>query len=140
MAIRNMRDYLILTNNPLVPACMEGHGDFTIRLYPDRSYRDILVLARDMVYEGHTLYTHPLAGSVKPNETPYKSLIVSKAVHGFDMDQSTLIANAIGVVDKFPEVHKDFPEQVLKDFQLIDYSLLAGAIDFDAVAGLSNKK
>ncbi len=140
MAIRNMRDYLILTNNPLVPACMEGHGTYTIRLYPEKSYRDILVMARDLVYEGHTLYTHPLAGSVKPNETPYKSVVVSVAAHGFDMEQSELIANAIGVVDKFPPVSKELSEEVHKDFQLIDYSLLAGALDFDALAGLSNKK
>ena len=31
-------------------------------------------------------------------------------------------------------------KRVLEDFQLIDYTLLCGAIGFDAVAGLSNKK
>ena len=78
----NPRDYLILTNNPLVHRCMEGQGLYTIRLEEDKSFREILVEARDMVYAGHTLYTHPLAGSVKPNETPYKSLIVSMVPTG----------------------------------------------------------
>ena len=132
------RDFLILTNNPLVPACMEGHGDFTIRYMPGKSYRDVLVMARDMVYEGHTLYTHPLSGSVKPNETPYKSVIVSVAPHSFDAQQAEIIANAIAVFDKFPACPRDLSEQVHKDFQLVDYSLLAGAIDFDVKAGLSN--
>lgn len=133
------RDYLILTNNPLVPACMEGKGKFTIRFLPEKSFREVLVLARDMVYAGHTLYTHPLAGSVKPNETPYKSLIVSVEPHGFDEEHAQLVSNAIAVFDKFTPIGWELEERILKDFQLIDYSLLAGAINFDALAGLSNK-
>ena len=44
------RDHLILTNNPLVPRCMEGKGEFTIRFLPELSFRQVLVLDRDMVY------------------------------------------------------------------------------------------
>ena len=135
-----MREYLILSNNPLVPACMEGQGTFTIRLYPEKSLRDILVLVRDLVYEGHSLYTHPLSGSVKPNETPYKSVVVSLKKHSFDAEQSLLISNAIAAADKFPPVRRELSRQVLEDFQLIDYCLLAGAIGFDAEAGLRNRR
>ncbi len=135
--INNPRDFLILTNNPLVLQCMEGRGLFTIRFQPELSFREILVEARDMVYAGHILYTHPLAGSVKPNETPYKSLIVSLSPHGFDAQHGELMANAVAVFDKFKPLDRDLPEHVLKDFQLIDYTLLAGAIGFDAQAGLS---
>ena len=131
------RDFLILTNNPLVSSCMGGRGPYTIRFQPERSFREILVEARDMVYAGHILYTHPLAGSVKPNETPYKSVIVSLAPHGFDAQHGEMIANAIAVFDKFKPLERQHPESVLRDFQLIDYTLLAGAIGFDAQAGLS---
>ena len=81
--------------------------------------------------------SHPLAGSVKPNETPYKSLIVSMAVHGFDPQHGEMIANAIAVFDKFKPLQRSLSPSVLEDFQLIDYTLLAGAIGFDAQAGLS---
>ena len=138
--IGNPRDYLILTNNPLVPACMEGKGLYTIDFRPELSYREILTLVRDKVYLGHTLYTHPLAGSVKPNETPYKSVIVSMVPHGFDQQFAEIMSNAIGVCDKFVPCTRQYTQQVLEDFQLIDYTLLCGAIGFDAVAGLSNKK
>ena len=133
----NPRDYLILTNNPLVRQCMEGRGHYTIRFEPERSFREILVEARDLVYAGRTLYTHPLAGSVKPNETPYKSLIVSMEPHGFYEQPAELMANAIAVFDKFKPIVRELPERVLRDFQLIDYTLLCGAIGFDAAAGLS---
>lgn len=133
----NPRDYLILTNNPLVHECLEGRGYYTIRFEPERSFREILVEARDLVYAGHELYTHPLAGSVKPNETPYKSVIVSVEPHGFDAQHAELMANAIAVFDKFKPIVRELPERVLRDFQLIDYTLLCGAIGFDAAAGLS---
>lgn len=136
-SIDNPRDFLILTNNPLAAFCLEGRGPYTIRLEPDRSFREILVEARDLVYAGHILYTHPLAGSVKPNETPYKSLVVSLSPHGFDPQHGELIANAIAVFDKFKVLDRVYSESVLRDFQLIDYSLLAGAIGLDARAGLS---
>ena len=137
--IGNPRDYLILTNNPLVPACLEGKGLYTIDFRPELSYREILTLVRDKVYLGHTLYTHPLAGSVKPNETPYKSVIVSMVPHQFDSQQAEIIANAIAVFDKFKPIGWELNERILRDFQLIDYTLLAGAIGFDAAAGLSKK-
>ena len=135
--IGNPRDYLILTNNPLVQDRMDGRGLYTIRFEPERGFREILVEARDLVYAGHILYTHPLAGSVKPNETPYKSLIVSREPHGFDAQHGEMIASAIAVFDKFKPLGRTFPPSVLEDFQLIDYTLLAGAIGFDAQAGLS---
>ena len=138
--VGNPRDYRILTNNPLVVSCMEGRGLYTIEFHPEKSYREILVLARDKVYVGHTLYTHPLSGSVKPNETPYKSVIVSMVPHDFDQQGAEIISNAIAVCDKFVPCTRQYTQRVLEDFQLIDYTLLCGAIGFDAVAGLSNKK
>lgn len=135
--MHNPRDFLILTNNPLVVSCMEGRGLYTIRFRPEGSFREILVEARDLVYAGHILYTHPLAGSVKPNETPYKSLIVSLAPHGFDAQHAEMIASAIAVFDKFRPLDRSLSQSVLEDFQLIDYTLLSGAIGFDAQAGLS---
>jgi len=129
------RDYLILTNNPLVMACLKDRYQFDYR--PDATYREILILARDMVYMGHTLYTHPLSGSVKPNETPYKSVVVSKVPHKFEADQAEIIANAVVAFDKFKPLNRVLTEKILQDFQLVDYTLLCGGIGFDAIAGLS---
>ena len=129
------RDYLILTNNPLAARCMSDR--FTVRLEENMTYRDILVLARDMVYEGHTLYTHPLSGSVKPNETPYKSVVVSKVPHTFSPEQAEIMGNAIVAFDKFTPRKVVLTDKIREDFQLIDYTLLSGALNFDAAAGLS---
>ncbi len=130
------RQYLILSNNPLVKACMAER--YEILLLEELTLREILVKARDMVYAGHTLYTHPLAGSVKPNETPYKSVVVSKTPGEFSAQQAGLIAGSIEVCDKLEPHNRALTKSVREDFQLIDYTLLCGALGFDAVAGLSN--
>ena len=128
------RDYLILTNNPLVVRCLEKWYAIA---YEDVGYRDILVKARDLVYLGHTLYTHPLSGSVKPNETPYKSVVVSKVPHTFSPEQAEIMSNAVTAFDKFTPRKRVLTDKLREDFQLIDYTLLCGGIDFDAVAGHS---
>lgn len=133
--MRDGKDFLIITNNPLVVACMREY--YETDFLPEASYRDVLVKTRDRVYAGYTLYTHPLSGSVKPNETPYKSIVVSKKPHQFSMDQAEIMSNAMTTFDKFTPRSRVLSEKILKDFQLIDYTLLAGALDFDAEAGLS---
>ena len=126
--IGNPRDYLILTNNPLVPACMEGKGLYTIDFRPELSFREVLVLARDKVYAGHTLYTHPLAGSVKPNETPYKSILVGKTTGKMDPQDASIIENSIITADKFSVKFPNMPQSVREDFQLIDSTLIRSAL------------
>ena len=127
----------IITNNPLVVQCMPR--DFAVE-YENITYREILVKVRDKVYGGHRLYTHPLAGSVKPNETPYKSVVISKSPLGMDLGEAEIMSNSLVTFDKFTPKKIPLTEQVLRDFQLIDYTLLCGALGLDAVAGLSNNR
>ena len=126
--------YRIVTNNPLVRDCL---GDWYEIDYREVSFREILVIVRDMVHLGHQLYTHPIAGSVKPNETPYKSVVVDKAPGVFSMDEANLMSNALITFDKFKPLNVKYSDYHLQDFQLIDYTLLCGALDVDAIAGLS---
>lgn len=132
------KDFLILTNNPLVVKCLGN--DYKIRFEQDATYRGILVEARDMVYAGHALYTHPLSGSVKPNETPYKSIVLSDVPKTFDADMAAIMGESVQAFDKFTPRNRVLTEKLLEDFQLIDYTLLCGALDYDAVAGLSKIK
>ncbi len=134
--MESKHSYLIVTNNPLAKELIPA--DYAMDFEPI-SYREVLVKVRDMVYSGHRLYTHPLSGSVKPNETPYKSIVVSKNPKKMELDEADIISNSIVTYDKFPQVFRELPESVLKDFQLIDYTLLCGALGLDAEAGLSNR-
>lgn len=127
----------IITNNPLVTQCLQK--DYVIDFTPC-TYGEILIKVRDLVYSGHRLYTHPLSGSVKPNETPYKSIVVSRSPVGMENEEAELISNSIETFKKFPPCHRELTEEMRNDFQLIDYSLLCSALDLDAVMGLSNRR
>lgn len=138
LPLKNGHDFLIITNNPLVERCLGEY--YSVEMFEEASYRDILVKVRDLVYASHTLYTHPLSGSVKPNETPYKSVVVSKVPHTFDPGEAEIIAYCIEAFDKFKPRGITLTDPVKRDFQLIDYTLICGAVDFDAAAGLSKIK
>lgn len=124
----------IVTNNPLVKTVL---SDWYKVEYHEVSYREILVMVRDMVYNGYELMTHPMAGSVKPNETMYKSIVVGTDLKGCNIDHCNLMMNALITCDKFKPLNVTYSDYHIKDFQLIDYTLLCGALDFDAIAGLS---
>ncbi len=125
----------IVTNNPLVKTVLSDW--YRVEYHEDATYRDILVMVRDMVYGGYELMTHPMAGSVKPNETLFKSIVVGTDVKGTDIEHCNLMMNAIITCDKFKPRSVQYSDYHIQDFQLIDYTLLCGALDFDAIAGLS---
>ncbi|MFT9497172.1 GrdX family protein, partial [Anaerosolibacter sp.] len=101
-------------------------------MYSDTfSYLDVLSQARDKIHEGHNLLTHPLSGSVKPNETPYKSLAISIERGSLDMDSLMIIEESITTARKFITGKKTphWTDQILKDFQMIDFYLIKSAIE-----------
>ncbi len=119
---------ILITNNPLV---YEKFADLTEMVYDENfSYYDVLVYARDKIHCGHELLTHPLSGSIKPNETPYKSVIVSKNPRGMDYESLYIIEDSITSYMKFYE-NKPTPkwnEKILKDFQLIDFDIISDSV------------
>lgn len=115
------KDYIVITNNPMV---LDKLKDTRNIIYREISYEEILKEVRDRIHEGHTLLSHPLSGSVKPNETPYKSIMISERKGEVDEGSVKLIENAIQACRKFIFKSDLYEEPVYDDFQLIDWSLL----------------
>ena len=119
------KHYMIITNNPLVPKKLD---DSRIVAYRDISYEDVLKEVRDRIHEGHRLLSHPLSGSVKPNETPYKSVMISTGKGEIDEESLAIIENAIQACRKFAFKSDMYKPSVYEDFQLIDWTLLESGI------------
>lgn len=117
--------YMIITNNPLVPEKLMG-TDMVV--YREISYEEVLRDVRDRIHVGHRLLSHPLSGSVKPNETPYKSVMISKERGKVDEDSLTIIENAIQACRKFEFKSDQYRPEVYGDFQTVDLSLLESAL------------
>ena len=120
-----MSKYIVITNNPLVLSRLDGTHEV---IYQEHSYEELLKVVRDRIYEGYRLLTHPLSGSVKPKETPYKSVLISGRKEKIDEKSVRLIENALLACQKFQDKSKNYEDEVYKDFQLVDWTLLESGL------------
>ena len=120
-----------MTNNPMVPETLGEKYDI---VYTDASLPEFFKAVREKICEGHILLSHPLSGSVKPGETPYKSVLLSStAASGSQSSEELalsvrLIESALAACEKFKMKPDRFAGDVLSDLQLIDYTLLESAL------------
>ena len=68
------------------------------------SYEDVLIKTRDMVYNRHILLTHPQASSLKPNQTPYRSVVVYPKGEEDNMKDIVLIEKCIETYRQWQEI------------------------------------
>jgi len=118
-------DFLIITNNPMVDSKFRADHQVNYREVDDMQ---VLKSVRDYIHAGHLLLTHPLAGSIKPNETPYKSVMLTKGKHELNFQSVKIIEESIHVCEKFSSNIKAYKQEVFTDFQHIDCSLIESAI------------
>ncbi|GLC29049.1 GrdX family protein [Clostridium omnivorum] len=115
---------IIITNNPM--AKDKFAQNCTVE-YIEKNVMEVYKKVRDYVHKGHRVLTHPLMSSIKPNEIPYRTVIISKnADNTIDDFSLNIIEESISALEKFL---RDFSvpnwnERVLEDFKLIDYDLI----------------
>ncbi|MGI6441953.1 MAG: GrdX family protein [Peptoniphilaceae bacterium] len=121
---------VVVTNNPMVRDQYEKILD--VDFVASYGYLDVLDRVRRLVHRGWIVATHPLSGSIKPNETPYKSIIMQPMQEGSPLDYQSLnlIEEAIQTYQKFHHAKKlpQWKETVLEEFQIIDKSLIDSAL------------
>lgn len=119
----------IITNNNLVHDKYNEKMDI-IYLEGD-NYLDVLKFTRDKIHEGYKLLTHPLSGSIKPNETPFKSTAIGFNKGELDLESLQIIEESITVATKFITGKKtpNWKSEILDDFKVIDLYLIDGAIE-----------
>ena len=115
---------VVITNNLKVK--QKYDKEYNVE-FVDGSLLDVLIMVRDRIHEGHKLLTHPLAGSIKPNETPYKSVLISCNKGDLDLDSLLMISSNIETVQKFINIKKpiEWKEKILEDFMVIDLDLIS---------------
>lgn len=122
---------LLLTNNEKFKQIENELSSNKLNLeYQDITYIEILERARDLIHKGYKLLTHPLYGSVKPNETLYRSVVLEEAEE-FDIQSLLLIEEAIVTAEKFKKnkMTPNWTESVKDDFRVIDFDLIKKTID-----------
>lgn len=118
-----MANFQIITNNPMVA---DKYPSITKLLKCDVA--GVFISVRDVVHMGAVVISHPLSGSIKPNESPFKSVMVSTDTGNLDIDSLRLIEGAEAVLRKMPVKNRKYSERELEDFQVIDLDLMDSAM------------
>ena len=118
---------MIITNNERV---YNKYRDVYNVMLINGDFREVLIKTRDKIHEGYELLTHPLSSSVKPNETPYKSVIISEQKGNINLDSIYIIENSIMSYDNFNKYKINFiNNDIIEDFKLIDLTVLESALN-----------
>lgn len=117
---------IIITNNPMVKNKIK-HKDVK---YIKDTYLEVLKESRNLIHKGYELLSHPMYSSIKPNETPYRSIILKKS-NKLDTNSVLLIEEAIYISNKFQN-NKQTPnwtDNVMNDFRVIDLDILSNTLE-----------
>ena len=115
---------LIVTNNPQVREFL--HNNNLEKQYDlcwvEGFTEDVLVKVRDLCHTNHKLITHPLTGSIKPNQTPYKTIVVEKTATLSHIDSIMMaeesLAKTFSLLASWPR--PEMFKRYLDDFATID--------------------
>jgi len=124
-----MEKVIIVTNNDMA---LEKFKDKHQVEFVDGKLLDVLYKVRDYIHKHHKLLTHPLMGSIKPNQTPYKSVALSlKKSDELDIDSLMFIEKSIETAENLikNKPPREWPENVLYDFKVIDFDLIYNALN-----------
>lgn len=120
---------IIVTNNPMSKEKLIENYAID---YIEGTTMDVFEKVRNYIHKGHKLLTHPLMSSIKPNETPYRTIVISQNCAAvIDMQSLNYIEEGIHSTEKFTKRFgiPNWSKQVLDDFQLIDYDLIYHAFN-----------
>ena len=94
------------------------------------SYEEVLIKARDLIHTNHKLLTHPQASSLKPNQTPYRTILLYKEGGKDNTEDVCLIEKAIETFEKWNEIKKVpvYDEKIAYDYKTIDLSMIENVI------------
>ena len=121
--------YRIVTNNSL---CRDKYQELIpVDFLEGKGYMDVLLAVRDYIQKGWRLETHPMTGSLKPNQTPYRSVVVYPQGEDDNMKDIMLIEKCIETYRQWQDIAptpEKYADNVAYDFQTIDLSVIDNII------------
>ncbi|MGB9780260.1 GrdX family protein [Caldanaerobacter sp.] len=119
--------YVIVTNNPLVRDVYPQDCEFI-----EGTIVNVLTRCRDLIHKGYVLMSHPLAGNVKPDCSPFKSVLLKESKGTVDFNSVVIIEGCLLKVKEIIEkegINYIENEKVLNDLAYLDKELIKEVIE-----------
>ena len=133
----NMSRRKVITNNMKV---RDWSGFLASDEFVSGNASLVIVRCRDLIHLGWILLNHPMAGSLKPGENPYRTVILEKGEEDLDIESLSMIEVAIESARKFDDRWSALLvgdqadtdsrlERLRDDFMTVDFSLFRSAVE-----------
>ncbi len=123
---------VLVTNNPKALAVYKDSDTVGVEFLEDGSYLDVLLRVRDRIHSGWHLLSHPQASNLKPNQCPYKTVLISDRIVADEVEKEIqYIEMAIAGVEKLTRGMEPpkWREKVLPDFMTVDLDVVESALN-----------
>lgn len=123
---------VLVTNNPKALEVYKDDPYVDVDFLEDGDYLSVLVKVRDRVYAGWHLLSHPQASNLKPNQCPFKTILISEKIAANDpMRDVELIETALFGYEKLTRgmVPPQWKEKPTRDFMTVDLSVVQSALE-----------
>jgi grdX protein len=123
----NLEKAILITNNDKV---YFKYKDKLQCIFTEK-YEEVLIKVRDMVYDRHILLTHPQASSLKPNQTPYRSVVLYPQGNEDNMKDILLIEKCLETFKQWQNISltpENYSDKIAEDFKVIDLSIIDNII------------
>ena len=121
---------LIITNNPKVKTFYEEDrtgikNRYELNFLDSRD--EVFKAVRDLIHSNWKLLNHAMAGNIPLHKHPYRSMALEQQ-ENLDTNSLILWESAMERVKRGKT--PPYPDDVLEDFQELDYNLFSGSVKF----------
>ena len=121
---------LIITNNPKVKAFYEEDrtglkNRYALKFLDSRD--EVFKTVRDLIHSNWKLLNHAMAGNIPLHKHPYRSMALEQQEK---LDTNSLILWEAAMERVKRGKTPPYPDDVLEDFQELDYNLFSGSVKF----------
>ena len=123
---------VLVTNNPKALEVYKNSDTVGVEFLENGSYLEVLEKVRDRVYSGWHLLSHPQASNLKPNQSPYKTVLISDRIEADEFERDVeYIEMALHNYAKLTRgmIPPAWREKVLPDFMTIDLDVVESALN-----------